>query len=70
VIVLGYFVLDFSLGTCKKANEWAGFKMAVIFLLNPNPKVAKTESLGARRVPYREVYSLPEVFLLESLIFI
>jgi hypothetical protein len=24
---------------------------------------AKTESLGARRVPYREVYSLPEVFL-------
>jgi hypothetical protein len=34
--------------------------MAVIFLLNPNPKVAKTESLGAGRVPYREVYSLPE----------
>jgi hypothetical protein len=24
---------------------------------------AKTESLGARRVPFREVYSLPEVFL-------
>jgi hypothetical protein len=25
---------------------------------------AKTESLGARGVPFREVYSLPEVFLL------
>jgi hypothetical protein len=36
--------------------------MAVIFLLNPNPKVAKTESLGAGRVPYREVYSLSVVF--------
>ena len=28
---------------------------------------AKTESLGARRVPFREVYSLPEVFLLKHL---
>jgi len=25
---------------------------------------AKTESLGARGVPFREVYSLPEAFLL------
>ena len=28
---------------------------------------AKTESLGARRVPFREVYSLPEVFLLTDI---
>jgi hypothetical protein len=27
---------------------------------------AKTESLGARGVSFREVYSLPEVFLLSS----